>query len=186
MGGVCYTSDVVWTVRRAPAMLVPAPPDAGCSEYVTAPVIPVFSISYELPSSPHQSPPPPLQWPPPPLQSPPPPLQPLPPPPPLQPPPPHPSLHPYLEPQRISGRTSSKKVQVTATPNDQCSATLKEPPPSSPVNHDHGLPHSVGLRLMRGRTDMLSMLDTREAVDARRRVLGRGQLSSSVRNRKKL
>ena len=51
---VCYTSDVVWTVPRAPVL--PAPVVVGRSRYAAASATPGFSITYSPPPPPLPSP----------------------------------------------------------------------------------------------------------------------------------
>ena len=105
-GGLSYTSDVIWTVHRAPATEV-----AVGSVYAAAPISPGFNISYVPPPPPIRSSE----------------LQPLPPslqpsPPPLPPsqssslPPAVPRPRAHTEPERISGRTRSKTAQVSYMP----------------------------------------------------------------------
>ena len=110
-GGICYTSDVVWTVSRAPVLPLPLPAVAGGSVYAAAPTSPGFSISY------------------------------VPPPPPLQSPSPPPEPPSSPEPQRISRRTHSKTVRFSDTPAVQLQAAPEEPPPTSDqaLHHSIGL-----------------------------------------------
>ena len=44
-GGICYTSDVMGTVSRAPVLPSPAPAIAGVSVHAPAPATPVFNTS---------------------------------------------------------------------------------------------------------------------------------------------
>ena len=157
-GGICYNSDVVWTVPRAPVTPSPAPAIAGGSVYSAAPAAPVFNIGYVPPpplirSSELQPLPPSLQPPPPPL-------------PPSQSSSLSPAVtmsRPHTKPQRMSGRTHSKTVQFSDAPTIHLSGTPEEPISSPPIPSDQGLHHSVGLLWMISKTALLSMMTMRGA-----------------------
>ena len=155
MDGICYTSDVEWTVP---------PAIAGGSVFAAAPATSVLNMNYVPPPPPIRSSE--LQPLPPPLQPPPPPL------PPSQSsslPPAVVLPRPHTEPQRISSRTRSKTVQVSDALTSHLSGKPEVPVFSPPVPSDQGLHHSVGLLSMMSKTAMLSMVTTRGAVDAGRR-----------------
>ena len=178
-GDICYITDVLWTVLRAPVLPCPALAIVGASMFTAEPITPGFSMSYVTP-------PPPLQLP----------LLP-PPPPPIQPPSQQsPPLQyassplaatlarPHKEPKRIPGRTCSKTVQVSDTPAHQLSTTPEKLPPSSLMTSDQGFNHIVGLLPMTNKSGLLSMLTIGGAVDAGRRKMppvvgGDGQPSHS-------
>ena len=173
-GGVCYTSDIVWTVPHTTAM--PPAPAGGGSEGLSTPATPGRAITYvphpPLPSSPLLSPSPPSPPPPPHSSSqrfsactgfkPPPSL-----PSPLQPPlPPSSPPPPLSSPQRISGRTRSKTVRFSATPTVEFAAAQEDTPLPSPVDSDQGLRHSAGLISILDKNTLQEMGATNGAVDA--------------------
>ena len=192
-GGICYSSDVVWTVRRTPLLPLPAPDVVGGPVYAAAPTTSTgLDITY-VPSPPlQQSPPsPPLHPSPPPS----PPLYPSPsarsplsPSPPSSPQPPTaplpatalPRPHTEPQPQRVSVRTRSKAVRFSDTPTVQPLAARETQPPPSPGEGGQAVDHSIGLLSMMRKSALVSMLYTGGAVDASRRkesppVGGRGQ-----------
>ena len=84
----------------------------------------------------------------------------------------------------MSGRTRSKTVQFSDTPTIHFSAALEEPPPLPPVKNGEAFSRNAGLLSMMGNTALLSMLDTRGAVNAGRcketpAVVGHGGSSYS-------
>ena len=183
----------MWTVRRTPLLPLPAPDVVGGPVYAAAPTTSTgLDITYVPSPSLQQSPPsPPLQPSPPPsprlyqsssAQSP---LSQSPPSSPQQPTVPLPTTalpRPHTEPQqqRVSARTRSETVRISATPTVQPLAARETQSSPSPGEGGQAVDHSTGLLSMMGNSALVSMLNTRGAVDASRRkepppVGGRGQ-----------